>query len=109
MPVPALGTMHANVDFLSRPDKGLRQSRRATRAKNYARLTKGAVHVLVPPACVPEFDDIAPRRIKLANNVLEAHRGVSVARRKLKQKAAHPVAEKIGNHAKIFYEGFCAP
>jgi hypothetical protein len=35
---------------------------------------KGAVNLVVPPACVSEFDDVASRGIELTDNVIEARR-----------------------------------
>jgi len=38
---------------------------------------------------------------KLADNVIEPGLRVAVARRQLKQKTSHAIAEDIGDHAKI--------
>jgi hypothetical protein len=57
---------------------------------------------------MPEFDDVAARGIKLADNVIEPGLGVAIARRQLKQKASHPVAQNVGDHSEIPDESFCA-
>src|SRR6202012_5717693 len=62
----------------------------------------------VPPASVPELDDVAPRGVELAHNVVEPCPGEAISRRELKQKTAHAVAEDIGDHSKILNKVFCA-
>jgi len=69
---------------------------------------KGPVDFLVPPAGVPEFDDIATGGIELAHNRVQPRLCVAVARRQLKQEAAHLLAQNIGEEAKIPYERFGA-
>src|SRR5712671_1520091 len=71
-------------------------------------LAKGAIDLFVPPAGMPEFDDVAARGIKLADNLLEPGLGVAIARRQLKQKASHAVAKDVGDHPKIPNERLCA-
>jgi len=104
MPIPALGAVEAHIYLVSRADQVIWQSRRAARAKDDAGLSKGIVDVVVPPASVPEFDDVAACRIELADNIVEACSGVAVARRQLKQEAAHSIAEDIRNHPEILDE-----
>ena len=71
MPIPALGTVQANINLLGRSDELIRQPRSAAGAEDYPSLAKGAVDLFVPPAGMPEFDDVAARGIKLADNVIE--------------------------------------
>ena len=100
--------MQADVNFIGGSDQLVRQSRSAAGAEDDPGLAKGLIHLLVPPTGVPEFDDVAARGIKLADNVVEPGLGVAVARRKLKQKASHAVAQNVGDHPKIPNERLCA-
>jgi hypothetical protein len=86
MPIPVFRTMHADIDFLRRSNEFIGQSRRAAGAEDYACLAKGTVDFLVPPACVPEFGDVAPRGIELTDNVIESSLGVAIALRQLKKE-----------------------
>jgi hypothetical protein len=61
----------------------------------------------IPSARMPEFHNITPRRTELPDNGVQPRPGVPVARRKLKQEAAHPVAQDIGDQSKILDEGLC--
>ena len=108
MPIPALGAMQADINFIGRPDELIGQARSAAGAEDDPCLAEGAVDLLIPPAGVPEFHDVAARGIELADNVIEPGLGVAIARRQLKQKAAHPVAEDIGDHPKILHESLRA-
>jgi len=64
--------MQAYIHFVSRPNELIRQSRPAAGAKNDPSFSEGAIDLFVPPACVPEFNDVAPRGIKLTNDILNA-------------------------------------
>ena len=75
--------MEANIDFVRCANEFIWQPRRAAGAEDNACLAKGAVDFLVPPAGVPEFDDVAPRGIELTYDVLEPYLGVAIARRHL--------------------------
>jgi hypothetical protein len=86
MPIPALGSVQAEIHLVRCPDKLIRQSWPATGAEYYSCFAKGAVDLFVPPAGVPEFDDISAGRIELADNILEPRLGVAIARRELEQK-----------------------
>jgi hypothetical protein len=101
MPVPALGTMQADIHFIGRANELVRQSGAAAGAEYYASFAKSAVNLLVPPALVSEFDDVAARRIELADNVIEPGLGVAVAWRQLKQKASHAAAQDVGDDSEI--------
>jgi hypothetical protein len=84
VPIPAFRAMQANIDFVRRSNEFIWQSRRAAGAEDNACLAKGVVDFLVPPAGVPEFDDVAPRRIELTYDVLEPYLGAAIARRQLR-------------------------
>ena len=71
MPIPAFEAVQAKIDVVRRPDKLIRQSWSAAGAEYYSCLAKGAVDLFVPPAGVPEFDNIAACRVELADNFLE--------------------------------------
>ena len=108
VPIPAFRAMEAYIDFVRRANEFIWQSRRAAGAEDNACLAKGVVDFLVPPAGVPEFDDVAPRGIELTYDVLEPYLGVAIARRQLKKEAAHSVSENIGDHSEVLYESFRA-
>jgi hypothetical protein len=95
--------VQANVDFICCADELLGQAGSAAGAEDDPDLSEGAVHFLVPPAGVPEFNDVSARGIELADNVVEPGLRVAVARWQLKQKAAHPVAKDIGDHPEILH------
>ena len=104
MPIPTLGAMQANVNLIGRLDELIGQAWAAAGAEDDTCLAEGAVDIFIPPTGVPEFHDVATRGIELADNIVEAGFGVAIARRQLKQKTAHSVAEGIRDHAKILYE-----
>lgn len=97
--------MQADIHVVRGPDEHIRQSWSAAGAEYYPRLAKGAVNLFVPPAGVPEFDNIAACRIELADNFLEAGVGIATTRRKLEQEAAHLVAQNVGDQSEIPNEG----
>ena len=70
--------------------------------------TKRGVHRLIPPAGMTELNNVTPCWIKLAKNRSQPRLRIAIARRKLEQKAPHPVAQDIGDHPKILHERFCA-
>src|SRR5690349_18102937 len=57
---------------------------------------------------MPEFYDVAARRIELAHNRGQPRLCIVVARRKLKKKTPHPFAKDIRDDPKILHEGFRA-
>src|SRR5882757_3053236 len=93
--------MQTDINFIGCPDKLVGQAWPAAGAEDNSGLLKGLVNFLIPPAGVPEFDDIATRGIELAHNRVQPRLCVTVARRQLKQEAAHPLAQNIGEEAKI--------
>ena len=76
-------------------------------AEDNSGLSEDPVYLFIPPAGVPEFHNIAARGIELADNVIEPVLGEAIARRQLKQEAAHAIAKNIGDHPKVLYEGLC--
>ena len=108
MPIPTLGAMQANVNLIGGLDELIGQAWAAAGAEDDTRLAEGAENFFIPPTGVPEFHDVATRRIELADNIVEAGFGVAIARRQLKQETAHSVAEDIRDHAKIPYESLRA-
>jgi hypothetical protein len=62
--------MQTNIDLVGRSNEFIWQSRRAAGAEYNARLEKGAVDFLIPPACVPEFNNVAPREIELTYDIV---------------------------------------
>jgi hypothetical protein len=50
VPIPPFRTMHADMDFVRRSNEFVWQPRRAAGAEDNARLAKGAIDFLVPPA-----------------------------------------------------------
>ena len=62
---------------------------------------KGVIHVLVPPAAVTEFDDVAPARVELADDRVQPRGGIVEARGQLKQQAAHVRAEQVGDQPEV--------
>ena len=109
MPVPTFRAVQPQVDIVGRPDKLVGKPRPAAGAEDYASLPKRRVYGLVPPAGVTELDYVAPCWIELADNGPQPGLRIAMAWWKLKKKAPHPVAEDIGDHAKILYKRFCAP
>ena len=90
--IPTFRTVQADIDFIRGPDEFIRQPWAAAGTEDNARLTKGNVNVFIPPTRVSEFYDIAPGWIELADDGGKACPRVAVARWKLKQETAHPVA-----------------
>ena len=84
MPIPALRTVKANIDFIGRLDKFIWQTWSAAGAKNDPGFSKGPIDFLIPPAGVPEFYDVAAGGIKLADNFVEPCPSEAVTRRQLK-------------------------
>ena len=104
MPVPALGSVQADVNLIRRPDELIGQARSAAGAEDDPSLSEGAVNLFVPPTDVPKFDDVAARGIELADDVVEPGLGEAVAWRELEQEAAHAIAEDVCDHSKILHE-----
>ena len=100
--------MQADVNFIGCPDKLIGQAWPAAAAEDNSGLFKGPIHFLIPPAGVPKLHYIAAREIELAHNRVQPRLCVAVARRQLKQEAAHLLAQNIGEEAKIPYERFGA-
>ena len=100
--------MQANVNLIGGLDELIGEAWAAAGAEDDTRLAEGAENFFIPPTGVPEFHDVATRRIELADNIVEAGFGVAIARRQLKQETAHSVAEDIRDHAEILYERLCA-
>ena len=81
--------MEAEIDVVGRLDQLVRQPRAAAGAEDDAGFAKGVIHVLVPPAAVPKFDDVAPARVELADDRVQPRGGIVEARGQLEQQAAH--------------------
>jgi len=109
VPIPALGAMQADVNFVGGPDKLVGQARSAAGAEDDSGLPEGVVNFLLPPARMPKLHHVAARGIELVHNRVQPRFCVAVARRQLEQKAAHPVPQNIGNDAEIPNERLCAP
>ena len=106
MPIPSFWAVQADIHFTGRADKLVRQARSAAGAEDDPGLSKGAIHFVIPPAGMAEFDDIPASGIKLADNVIEPGLGVAIAWRQLKQKTSHPLAENIGDDPKVLHQCF---
>ena len=63
--------------------------------------TEGVEDFLSPPAGMAELDHVAPAMIELGKDAFQSRGGIMVARRKLVQKAAHPVLQEVGDDAEI--------
>ena len=100
--------MKAHVDLVRRADEFVGKTGPAAGTEDNPGLPKGGVNLLVPPALVPEFHDVAARWIELADDRIQASLGIAKARRQLKEEATHPLAENIGDDAKIPHERFRA-
>jgi len=108
VPIPALRAVKAYVDLVSGADKFVRKVGPATGAEDNPSLLEGGINLVVPPALVPELHNVAACWIELARDRIKAGFGVAKARRQLKEKAAHLLAENVGNDAKILDERLCA-
>src|SRR4051812_17253710 len=108
MAIPALGPMQSQINIVGGPDKFVGESRSAAGAEDRAGLAKRSVNRLIPPACVTELDDIAPSRVELAENRSEPRLRIPMTWGKLEEKAAHPLSQEIGDHAKIRHKSFRA-
>ena len=108
MAIPTLWPVQPQIDIVGGPDKFVGKARPAAGAEDRSGLTKRVVNCLVPPAGVTELDDVAAGWIELAQNRVEPRLGIAMTWWKLEQKASHPVAQDIGDHAKILHERFCA-
>ena len=108
MAIPTLGPMQPQIDIVGGSNKLVREPRPAAGAEDRAGLPKGSIHGLVPPAGMTELNDIAEFWIELIDDRGESCLGISITRWKLEEKASHPFAQNIGNHAEISYERFRA-
>src|SRR4051794_15970916 len=68
VPIPALGSMQADVNFIGCPDKPIGQAWSAAAAKDNSGLSKGPINLLIPPAGVPKLHNVAARGIDLAHD-----------------------------------------
>src|ERR1041385_8548512 len=84
MAVPVLESVKANVNVIGCFDQLVRQAGTAARAEDRAGIAESVVPRLVPPAFMPEFDNVAPRMIELVQNAFQPSRRVVEAWRKLK-------------------------
>src|SRR3954471_8821203 len=108
MAIPTVWPMQPQIDVVRGPDKFVREARPAAGAEDRAALPEFCVNCLIPPTGVPKLDGVAPRWVELAEDRCLPRFRITMPRWKLEEKAAHPVAEDIGDHAKIGHEGFCA-
>ena len=104
MPIPALGTVQADVNFIRCPDELIGQARAAAGTEDDPCLPEGAIDLLIPPAGVAKFHDVPARGIELADDIAEPGLSVAVAWRKLKQEASHAIAQYVGDHPEILHE-----
>jgi len=93
VPIPSFWAVQADICFIGCADKLIGQARSAAGAEDEPGLSEGAVHLVIPPAGVPEFDGIAARAIELDDNFIKPGLGVTMARRQQKQKSSHPLAQ----------------
>lgn len=93
--------MEPDIDFVRCLDQLIRQARTATGAEHDIVYPKSGEDVIVPPAAMPEFHDIAPGRIKLSSNAVQPRATEMKARWQLKEKAAHVRTEEVGDMAEV--------
>jgi hypothetical protein len=98
--------MQPHIDLVRGFDELVRKAGAAAGAEDYPGFPECAIDVLVPPTSVPEFHGVAPRRVELAHDRIQAGFGVAEARRQLEKEASHSVAEDIGDYPEIPDEGF---
>jgi len=97
------------IDIVRGPDKFVGEARPAAGAEDRSGLAERIVNCLIPPAGVTELDDVTPGWIELADNRSEPRLGISMTWWKLEEKASHPIAQDIGDHAKVRHERFLCP
>ena len=101
MAIPFLDSVKADVDFVCSRYHLVGQPGAAARAENCAGRAKGSIDSLIPPAVVSKFHDIAPGRIQLRKDSVEARARIVKAGGKLKEKAAHARTKEIGDVTKV--------
>src|SRR3954447_17370175 len=107
MAIPTLGPVQPQINIVGGPDKFVREPRPAAGAEDRSDLAERIVNCFIPPAGVTELDDVTPSWVELAEYRCEPRFRIPITWGKLEEKASHPVAQDVGDHAKIRYEGFC--
>jgi hypothetical protein len=111
MPIPARRPVQSEVDVIRRPHQLVRNSRRAHGAQDDLLPPQSAIDICVPPTLVPELHDVAIAGIELPTDRIQPLLRVPETRRELKEKASHPLAERLGDvevklldeHARAFH------
>lgn len=92
MAIPPCHAVEAKIDFIGRPNEFIGKSGTAAGTEDDSAVAKSCINLVVPPAVVTKFYDIAPGWIKLAHDPPEPGRGIMKARGQLKKETTHALA-----------------
>ena len=101
MAIPLAHSMEPDINFVCCLDQVVRQPRAAAGAENDIVSAKSVEDALVPPAAMPEFNDITPGRIELSDDALQPRAAKVKAGRELKEKAAHARTKEVGDMSEV--------
>ena len=101
MAIPLVHSMEPDINFVCCPDQLVRQPRAAAGAENDIVGAKSVEDALVPPAAMPEFDDITSGWLELGDDALQPGAAKVKAGRELKEKAAHARTKEVGDMSEV--------
>src|SRR4030095_10599577 len=101
MAIPLAHSMAPHIDVVGSADQRVWQPRAAVGAENDIVCSKSGENALVPPAGMPEFDDVTPGRVELGDDALQPGAAKVKARRELKEKAAHTRTKEVGDMSEV--------
>ena len=71
MAIPLAHSMEPDINFVCCPDQVVWQARAAAGAENDIVCAKSSENALIPPAAMPEFDNVTPGGVELGDNVVQ--------------------------------------
>jgi len=101
MAIPLAHSMESDINFVCCLDQVVREPRTAAAAENDIAGAKSVEDALVPPAVMPEFDDITSGWIELGDDALQPGAAKVKAGRKLKKKAARARTKEVGDMSEV--------
>src|SRR4030095_4560325 len=101
MAIPLAHSMEPHIDCVACPAQRAWRPRAAAGAENDIVCAKSGENALVPPAGMPEFDDVTPGRVELSDDALQPGVAKVKARRELKEKAAHARTKEVGDMSEV--------
>ena len=101
MAIPLVHSMEPDINFVCCPNQLVWQPRATAGAENDIVGAKSVENPLVPPAAMPEFDDITSGWIELGDDALQPGAAKVKAGRELKEKAAHARTKEVGDMSEV--------